>query len=110
MNTESVLVVVLVGVLAALAIYMAAFVTYHISLSEMFDRRQKILIVGFVWIVPLVGPALIVAALSEDMGKRKKGRVPLLEYLFLSATLGAMRGANTDQDHVETVAGHHRDD
>jgi hypothetical protein len=110
MYSESLLVIALLVALCALAVYMAAFVTYHISRSELFDRKQKILIVGFAWIVPIVGPAIVVAAFNEEIGRRKKGGVPLLEYLFLSATVGAMQGTSTDQEHIETIDTHHQDD
>ena len=50
------------------------------------EKIQKITIIFIAWLVPIVGPIIILAVLNEDkvIIKYRPG-IPLLDYIFLSA-------------------------
>ena len=91
--------IALIGTLLLLVIYSAAFVTYHVSRSDSLEPSQKRAIYLFAWFVPLIGPAITVAALGDDFARRKKRPgIPLLSYIFLAAVFAP------SQDHENTSA------
>lgn len=76
----------LITILLVIVIYLASLVTYHTIRSEYFEKIQKITIIFIAWLVPIVGPIIILAVLNEDkvIIKYRPG-IPLLDYIFLSA-------------------------
>lgn len=91
----------LLFILAMLIIYSAAFVTYHVSRSDSLEVGQKRAIYLFVWLVPLIGPVITVAALGDDfVRQRKKPGIPLLSYIFLGAVLSSAQENGDETAHT----------
>ena len=59
----------LLTILASLVVYSASFVTYHVSRSDSLEVNQKRAIYLLAWLIPLVGPAITVAALGNDFAR-----------------------------------------
>lgn len=84
-----------------LVVYSAGFVTYHVSQSDSLEAFQKRTIYLFVWLVPLIGPAITVAALGDDFVRQnRKSRVPLLGYIFLGAALSPAQDQKAETSHA----------
>jgi len=87
-------------VLVIMAIYSSGFVTYHVWRSDSLEPSQKRAIYLFVWIVPLIGPAISVAALGDDFARQKrKPGIPLLSYIFLAAVFSSAQDQNHQSNH-----------
>lgn len=70
-------------IFASLVLYLASFVSYHVSRSESLEAGQKRAIYLLAWLLPLIGPAITVAALGDDFAQtKKKDSIPLLSYFF----------------------------
>lgn len=88
----------LLVVLVALAVYLAALVTYYTATSEFFSRKQKIIIILFSWLVPILGPAVSLAAISDELPRRRRPGMPLLEYIFLAGAFSSGRGDTQERE------------
>tara|TARA_R100000322_G_scaffold132978_1_gene88826 strand:+ start:1732 stop:2073 length:342 start_codon:yes stop_codon:yes gene_type:complete len=89
---------IFLGILVA---YSSGFVTYHVSQSDSLEAQQKRAIYLFVWLVPLIGPAITVAALGDDFVRQKrKSGVPLLGYIFLGAALSSTQDQQSETSHA----------
>ncbi len=87
-------------VLVVMIIYSSAFVTYHVWRSDSLESSQKRAIYVFVWIVPLIGPAISVAALGDDFARQKrKPGIPLFSYIFLAAVFSSDQDQNHQSNH-----------
>lgn len=72
-------------IFSSLVVYSASLVTYHVSRSDSLEVGQKRAIYLLAWLIPLVGPAITVAALGGDFAQqKKKNAIPLLSYIFLA--------------------------
>tara|TARA_R100000322_G_C5278023_1_gene148936 strand:+ start:62 stop:397 length:336 start_codon:yes stop_codon:yes gene_type:complete len=93
--------ITLLFILAVLIIYSAAFMTYHVSRSDSLEASQKRAIYLFVWLVPLIGPGITVAAVGDDFARqRKKPGVPLLSYIFLGAVLSSVQDSRDESANI----------
>jgi hypothetical protein len=86
--------------LAFLALVVAAsvWVSRRAWRAHYLNRRQQWIVIGFAWLLPIIGPALAYSVLGEH-GIRKRGaRVTLLEVAFLSLVLsqGDVGGLKSD--------------
>ncbi|MAZ66154.1 MAG: hypothetical protein CMF25_03505 [Kangiellaceae bacterium] len=78
------LIYMFVSLLVMIVVYMAALVTYHTIRSDSFETQQKALIIALAWLIPIIGPGLIISVLSEDKPIIRKPGVPLIDFIFLS--------------------------
>ena len=81
-----------VGLLVLLVVYASSLVTYHTARSDLFEQKQKIVIITIAWLVPIIAPAFIITILNEDKPIARKPGIALLDLIFLSAVFNQ----NTD--------------
>ena len=67
-----------------LAIYTAAFATYYVAQSELFERHQQYAIYAIAWLLPIIGPAIIISIVWPEIRATRKSGIPLIGYLFLA--------------------------
>ena len=95
--------IILIALLCFLVVYAAAFATYHVSQSELFESHQLYAIYAIAWLVPFIGPAIIISIVWPDIRARRKPGIPLLGYLFLASTQSesedSLRGSETGGNH-----------
>lgn len=85
---------ILLAVLTFAVNYLAAFVTYHVSRQEGLEPSQKTAIYLLIWLLPIIGPAITIAALGSELVAHRRPGIPLFEYLFLAAVI-----APNDREH-----------
>lgn len=56
----------------ALAIYMAAFVSYFVVKTDMLSCGQKIAILAISWLIPLIGPVFVRIMLNDQFDWRSR--------------------------------------
>ncbi|GAA5316986.1 MAG: hypothetical protein AseanaTS_21900 [Candidatus Pelagadaptatus aseana] len=84
--------------LLLLIIYMSSLVTYHTVKSDFFDAPQKKIIIFLAWIVPIIGPALIMSVLASNKPVIKYSGSRFLSYLFLAHFFNEIEGAKEEAD------------
>jgi uncharacterized membrane protein YgcG len=93
----------LVGVLLALLlvffIYSAAVTTWLLAHSEYFSRGQKLAQVAIIWLLPVIGIAIVLSMLGPEERKRRPGWVPLLEPFILSTFIESSSGGTEEASH-----------
>ena len=87
-----------IGIFLLIAsVYFAAFVTYYICLSDMFETNQKAMIICIAWLIPILGPGFIYTVIKDELKLLSKKRgIPLLSYIFLASVF---KPQNTDSAH-----------
>lgn len=95
-------IVITICVLIFIAVYGAAFVTYHTAQSDYFETNQKYMIIALAWLLPIIGPAIVFRVLSEDKPIKPRPGVPLLDFIFLSAVF--------TQEHESSVGNNEASD
>ena len=72
-----------------LHLFAAAFTTWHLSKSTLFEPSQKMAHYAIVWLIPIVGVAIVLHILSPDLSpnilRRRPGWIPWCEFLLVSA-------------------------
>ncbi|WP_300433003.1 hypothetical protein [uncultured Thalassolituus sp.] len=87
-------------IFASLVLYLASFVSYHVSRSESLEAGQKRAIYLLAWLLPLIGPAITVAALGDDFAQtKKKDSIPLLSYIFLAGVFAPSRDGSEESGY-----------
>jgi hypothetical protein len=92
-------------------VYMASMVTYHTARSDYFDQKQKIIICVFSWLIPIIGPTIVLSILATEKPLISKPGIPLLQFIFLAAVIGQSQsssGSSSDHevpDHATGSAG-----
>jgi len=88
------------GFLAIFHVYAAAFTSWHVSKSACFEPGQKYAQYAIIWLLPIIGIAIVLHVLSSDVRRRRPGWVPWLDYLlvaaFVSSTSATAEDAATD--------------
>ncbi|WP_416397410.1 hypothetical protein [Allohahella sp. A8] len=101
---------ILLAVLIFAVIYLAAFFTYHVSRQEGLEPSQKTAIYLLIWLMPIIGPAITIAALGSELVAHRRPGIPLFEYLFLAAVIGpGDREYGVQQDGVGVEGADSRD-
>lgn len=93
----------LVGLLIALLtlfyLYSAAVASWHLHHSSYFTRGQKMAQHALVWLLPVVGVALVLSMLDPKERARRPGWIPLLEPILLSVFLVSASRADDTASH-----------
>ncbi|PKF51608.1 hypothetical protein [Enterovibrio nigricans] len=80
-----------------LILYFNLAVTYCVMLSDSFTAYQKLGALSICWLVPVIGPCVILYAVLDDIAQIKKRGWPLVNLLFLSWVIILSTGDHTDQ-------------
>ena len=84
-------------VAAVFFIYAAAFTSWQVAKSPYFEPGQKYAQYAVIWLLPIIGVAIMLHILSPDVRRRRPGWVPWLEFLlvaaFTSSATAAIDGA-----------------
>jgi hypothetical protein len=87
----------------------AVSVTCRLLGSDFFDPWQTRMQLLIVWFVPILGAALVAAMLLPHI-QVKRGRIPLLELLVLSAFVSSLnQGDNYQHSGVGDIESAHED-
>jgi uncharacterized membrane protein YhaH (DUF805 family) len=92
----------LLVVVAVAVIYLALMATYHTILSSSFDTKQKAMIVALVWLVPVIGPLLIISVFITDKSIVTKSDVTFINLIFLSWIFSQNSSTNFDDCGSDT--------
>jgi hypothetical protein len=57
---------IVVGVVVLCAVSFQAWLTFRVFRSGLYERKQKLLQVQLIWLLPIVGAALVFSVLRED--------------------------------------------
>ena len=63
------------------------------------------------WLIPIIGPAIVLSILASEKPLIKKPGIPMLQFIFLASVIGQSQNnstSSTDQgnpDHVTGSAG-----
>ncbi|GGX72439.1 hypothetical protein GCM10007392_44870 [Saccharospirillum salsuginis] len=74
-----------IGLLSAIYLYGASYISYCIAKSAMFDNWQKVIIIAMSWLIPIIGPAFIYRLLEDEIADTNIAKPPLVTYLYLSS-------------------------
>lgn len=75
---------ILIAAILILVAYLSVLVSYHTMRSEYFGTKQKLAILIIAWVIPVIGPAIILSVLLQDNPLPKKPGIPLLNFIFLT--------------------------
>jgi hypothetical protein len=62
---------IIVGLAALSAAAFQIWLTVRVFRSRLYERRQKVLQVELIWLLPIVGAALVFSVLREDDTQRR---------------------------------------
>ncbi len=82
--------------LAVFHVYAAAFTSWHLSKSAYFEPRQKYAQYAIIWLLPIIGVAIVLNILSSDVRRRRPGWAPWLDFLLVSAFVSSASAAIED--------------
>jgi hypothetical protein len=82
-------------------IYMAAFTSWHVAKSPYFEPGQKYAQYAIIWLIPILGAALVLHVLSPDVRRRRPSWIPWFDYLLVASFTSS---ASTE---LENAAAHH---
>lgn len=80
---------IFVGILCFFVLYLSMFATYHVAKSDLFDRKQLSIICALIWLIPVLGPVIILSIIWPDIKCANKSTIPLLGYIFLASVLSS---------------------
>ncbi len=72
-------------VVAVFFIYTAAFTSWQVAKSPYFEPRQKYAQYAIIWLLPIIGAAIVLHVLSPNVRRRRPGWVPWFEFLLVAA-------------------------
>jgi hypothetical protein len=73
------------------------FATYHVAKSDLFDRTQLYVIFTLIWLIPILGPLVILSIIWQDIKCINKSKIPILGYLFLASVLSSNSETNSSE-------------
>ena len=82
--------------LAVFHVYAAAFTSWHLSKSAYFEPGQKYAQYVIIWLLPIIGVAIVLNVLSSDVRYRRPGWVPWLDFLLVSSFVSSASAAIED--------------
>lgn len=85
-----------VTALAVIYIYMAAFTSWRLAKSDYFEPGQKYAQYAIIWLLPIIGAALVLHILAPGMPRRSPGWIPWLDYLLLANFVSSVDAASAD--------------
>lgn len=62
----------------------AALTSWHLSKPPYFDSSQKIAQYAIIWLIPVLGTALILNILGPEIRRRYPGWIPWLDFMVVS--------------------------
>src|SRR4030065_893875 len=86
-------------------VYVAAFTSWHVSKSAYFYPGQKYAQYAIIWLLPLIGVAIVLHVLSSDVRLRHPGWVPWLDFLLVAAFVSSA-SATIEDAATHAVANH----
>lgn len=78
------LVGLLISLLVVFYVYSAAVASWHLRNATYFTGGQRLAQLAMVWLLPIVGVAIVLSMLVPEERKRRPGWVPLLEPFILA--------------------------
>jgi len=91
------------GLLVLFHVYAATFASWHVSKSTYFEPGQKYAQYAIIWLLPIIGVAIVLQVLSPDVRPRSPGWVPWFEFLLVAAFVSSASAA-TENSATEFVA------
>jgi len=85
---------IIVGIACFFIVYLSMFATYHVAKSDLFDRTQLYVIFTLIWLIPIVGPVVILSIIWQDIKCTNRSKIPMLGYLFLASVLSSNSETN----------------
>lgn len=89
----------LVALLVLVYVYSAAVATWHLGNTSYFTNGQKLAQLAMIWLLPILGVAIVLSMLAPEERKRRPGWVPLLEPFILAMFIHSASGATDDASH-----------
>ena len=89
----------IISIIVLLVVYSAALVTYHAVRSDYFEHKQKTVIIAIAWLIPIIGPAFILAILNQDKPRVRKPGIPLIDFIFLAAVFTQINESRNEDSH-----------
>ena len=99
------IIVIALVLLITLHIYGASLASWHLSKSLYFDPWQKRAQYFIIWLIPVIGTALVLNMLAPEISKRSLGWIPWLDGLIISAfVISASNATEVSATHDHTTA------
>jgi hypothetical protein len=100
----------LISLLVVLYVYSAAVASWHLRNATYFTGGQKLAQLAMIWLLPIVGVAIVLSMLGPEERKRRPGWVPLLEpfilAVFIHSASGAADGVSHDRESTDSTPSH----
>lgn len=93
-----------VAALAIVYIYMAAFTSWHVAKSDYFEPGQKYAQYAIIWLLPIIGAALVLHILAPDMRRPSPGWIPWVDYLLVASFVCSVDAASLDAADVRDTS------
>jgi hypothetical protein len=91
--------------LAVFHAYAAAFTSWHVSKSAYFEPKQKYAQYAIIWLLPIIGTAIVLHVLSPEVRHRRPGWIPWIDFLLIAAFVSSASSAIEDAT-THAVANH----